>query len=338
MFSGKGEADEVDVTATHKPTGKTTTFTAYIVEFDEGTYFLQNRKTGKYAQHYSTQIKQATFDGANDQKWNLVFAGGGYYAIINKHNNYAVTVPSGRETSNSTNLTLTTYSATNNQKWSITLTDNGSYKIKAKCAKDTTNPELVFAVQTGSGDNIQQNDYIPNNGSYKDEWYVDSMLPTSGYEITYNPSNWGSSQNCYSYALNYNDGWLEPGYSIRTSSHISSSEITEATILRYIEQDSEYSGFTFESIGKYEVCPEGTYKIAIVIDRNVDIHFYRQNPDGYWSHKRGSNTPTLVDSKGAPIYDPQKAARSYGNWLEGVLNWDVNYDIFIGYYYVTPLE
>ena len=173
MFSGKGKADEVNVTATHKPTGKTTTFTAYIVEFDEGTYFLQNRETEKYAQHYSTQIKQAPFDGGDDQKWNLTFVGEGYYAIINDDNNYAVTVPSGSGTSNNTNLTLTTYSATNNnQKWSITLTDNGSYKIKAKCAANTTNPELVFAVQTGSGDNIQQNDYDGENDSYKDEWFI----------------------------------------------------------------------------------------------------------------------------------------------------------------------
>ncbi len=50
------------------------------------------------------------------------------------------------------------------------------------------------------------------------------------------------------------------------------------------------------------VCPEGTYKIALVYYcestegiEHTGFHWYRQNPDGTWSHKSGQMPISSMD-------------------------------------------
>ena len=45
--------------------------------------------------------------------------------------------------------------------------------------------------------------------------------------------------------------------------------------------------YTFRRINREDMCSKGTYKIALVIYSKFDYHWYRQNPDGTWSHKPG---------------------------------------------------
>jgi hypothetical protein len=76
-------------------------------------------------------------------------------------------------------------------------------------------------------------------------------------------------------------------------------------------------------------CPRGTSKIAMVVDPGDDYHFYRQDSDGWWSHKDGANKVKRYDAEGEPIWDPRTAARDYrprGSFL--------NYTDFCGYYCV----
>lgn len=40
------------------------------------------------------------------------------------------------------------------------------------------------------------------------------------------------------------------------------------------------------------------YKVALVIAPGLDYHWYIQNKDGYWSHKRGLSKVTNVDADG----------------------------------------
>ena len=87
----------------------------------------------------------------------------------------------------------------------------------------------------------------------------------------------------------------------------------------------------FIEVSKYEICPIGTYKIALVVDNNepsVDYHWYRQNSDGTWSHKRGNTEVTNLDALGQSIYVPDSCYRKYSD--------ELNYDTFISYYAVTP--
>ena len=58
-------------------------------------------------------------------------------------------------------------------------------------------------------------------------------------------------------------------------------------------------------------CPKDSSKIALVVDEDEDYHFYRQDSNGYWSHKPGATDVTHIDATGRPIYDPQLASRLY---------------------------
>lgn len=71
-------------------------------------------------------------------------------------------------------------------------------------------------------------------------------------------------------------------------------------------------------------CPKNYSKIALVVDEDEDYHFYRQDSNGYWSHKPGATDVTHIDATGRPIYDPQLASRMYPNS-------GLNYDNFCGY-------
>lgn len=71
-------------------------------------------------------------------------------------------------------------------------------------------------------------------------------------------------------------------------------------------------------------CPNNSSKIALVVDEDEDYHFYRQDSNGYWSHKPGATEVTHIDATGRPIYDPQLATRKYDRSK-------LNYDEFCGY-------
>jgi hypothetical protein len=58
-------------------------------------------------------------------------------------------------------------------------------------------------------------------------------------------------------------------------------------------------------------CPKRSSKIALVVDEDEDYHFYRQDSNGYWSHKPGATDVTHIDATGRPIYDPALASRLY---------------------------
>jgi len=71
-------------------------------------------------------------------------------------------------------------------------------------------------------------------------------------------------------------------------------------------------------------CPKNTSKIALVADEDEDYHFYRQDSNGFWSHKPGATEVTHLDATKRPIYDPQLASRHYPQS-------NLNYDQFCSY-------
>tara|TARA_B100000902_G_C26905664_1_gene714337 strand:+ start:54 stop:596 length:543 start_codon:yes stop_codon:yes gene_type:complete len=81
----------------------------------------------------------------------------------------------------------------------------------------------------------------------------------------------------------------------------------------------------------HEEIPCDHYKIALVLDKkgeNKDYHFYRQDSDGYWSHKTGDNNVTNVDASGNKISNPELCDRNYDK--EGDDKY--YYNIFCGYF------
>ena len=64
----------------------------------------------------------------------------------------------------------------------------------------------------------------------------------------------------------------------------------------------------------------------------LTYHFYKQDPDGFWSHKDGATDAKRYDADGKLILDPQKANRHYkGKKIDGEV---VNYKDFCGYFCV----
>lgn len=158
------------------------------------------------------------------------------------------------------------------------------------------------------------------------------ILPVSGYEKTYNANFWRDNynmirSNCYTYALDYvadlNINSKEPGYA---SGRIHES-LTKNSIINAVKRDVNYIPTLkgFREAGEYEKPRYREYKVALVISPGKDYHWYRQDHDGYWSHKREYTWSTRTDASGRSIINPRYANRVYDT---------TNYSEFCGFYFV----
>ena len=220
--------------------------------------------------------------------------------------------------------------------------------------KDTPSDEYLqyeqeINARKDSGENVQ-----------KQEW-----IQPSGWEIPYEPDKWNDYDtsgksgiqyctNCYGYAMNFYRNPVtgeyhtiyketQPGYlfikdkleeirklpqdQIKNMLIIkySDKDIAKQQIVNLVEEDVEIAGISFKPIEKHEQCEEGGYKVALVIS-DSDYHWYRQNPDGTWSHKPGSLQVYNSDDPENPdsiIYDPEFCNRG-------------EYTYFAGFYEVVP--
>lgn len=126
--------------------------------------------------------------------------------------------------------------------------------------------------------------------------------------------------NCYNYATNHPNGsFAQPGWA---SGGSMSSPYTCGGVLSAAESD----GLTFAGHSMDEArsrCPADCCLVALV-NSGEDYHWYREDADGTWSHKRG-NTPAIRhDGMGNPITDPSTASHVYDNGTR-------NYDMFCGF-------
>lgn len=89
-------------------------------------------------------------------------------------------------------------------------------------------------------------------------------------------------------------------------------------------------------------CDPGFSKIAVVVDKENDLHYYRQDKPradpslpnwaqkmGFWSHKNGARVAHNKDAAGALMYDPQLASRYYAPETPG--DSGLNYASFCSY-------
>ena len=177
-------------------------------------------------------------------------------------------------------------------------------------------------------------------------YFKEDSFPLSGDELYYMPELWceGSGMqyrtNCYSYALNAfaNPDPDRKGQSMMIGQSLGFEQLLKSdfespnNLINFISQDAFYYNFTFIQVGKYEACPEGTYKIALFIDQEYsDFHFYRQGADGLWSHKRGTSCPTNLDASNNLIVDPETCDREYIDSPYVHLT----YPVFCGYFAVN---
>ena len=166
------------------------------------------------------------------------------------------------------------------------------------------------------------------------------QAPLSGFEPKYNPDKYNKNkglkeaQNCFAYAFDHTHlpkspictkdscpiPYPQPG---RASGYPKWSKVKgkrcpdlNARIMGDVH-GSFKTNFT-------QKCPKGMTKITAVTDEDQDYHFYRQDSNGYWSHKPGATDVTHLDATKRPIYDPALASRAYSES-------GLDYNNFCGY-------
>ena len=314
--------------------------------FENGTYFFENAATGNFANtnNYSSVNTQA-LSGEMSEKWFLEFkSNGAYYTIRSEQTGgYLIATSTG----NAVTQTSSTSSVGNRFRFMKIGTEK--YAIVPVNVGGST-PTVVSLPSSGSS--LISAAYTSNT-DYRDEWEIHRMLPLSGSELDFGMYEWtldGCEKieflNCYAYAINNQTNrsgnvffWNDPGcYSNTDISGFEIDPLNNGIIEGALFNDynaynnNNNTNYIVRIVDQYEQCPQGTYKIALVItaygeSNKFDYHWYRQDSDGLWSHKRGSNDPTREDALGKLIIDPQYANRHYGNY---------NYTAFVNYYAVTP--
>jgi len=175
------------------------------------------------------------------------------------------------------------------------------------------------------------------------------MSPRSGAEPRFEPEVWNNdeatykSMNCYAYAFDFRNPSLidecrrnngkdcrkyfpQPGALNGDRDALDASARRNCRVVeRLMKADvPDIVNSSFQ-----DKCPPGTSKIGLVVDPGEDYHFYRLDPDGFWSHKDGSNKVKRFDALRRRIFNPEGASRDY-RWQGS----DLNYQDFCGFYCV----
>ena len=211
-------------------------------------------------------------------------------------------------------------------KWTLRVPSSSEEKkSETNLEKQTTIAfdDLVYRFRISSSFPLPESvDVYLQTGSY---------FPLSGSELPYEPEKWNNdpvveNTNCYSYAINNqvypgtnNLFFMRPGeYHGVIMSSLEVDEIVQCCKRDFAKySNTYYHTYIFGSIGKYVAPPEGMYKVALLVADSIfwhDFHFMRQDADGYWSHKRGSETVRRYDfSDNNPqlINDPETCYLGY---------------------------
>jgi hypothetical protein len=160
---------------------------------------------------------------------------------------------------------------------------------------------------------------IKNNKFLKEEDLFESkkeFSPLSGSEYPYDPDKWNKiynikeTHNCYSYALGKIVKGLksksQPGYASGFN-YFNDKDFDCNEFKERFKKDSPAS-----YIEKFDnACIPGFYKIFLAIDPPNDYHWWRQDADGYFSHKPGSTKVLNLDASGKLIKNPYKSNRKF---------------------------
>lgn len=159
----------------------------------------------------------------------------------------------------------------------------------------------------------------------KKKEYFTNKLPISGSEPEWEPEAWNSDSvikynNCYAYFLDDPESTRhskpQPGYYGLGKENITKRNKEQGKYSSCSEMKhrilSDNNNIYIADENK--PCSSGFYKGFLAISPGNDYHFYRQDKNGYFSHKRGNNPVSNLDSNGEIIINPRIAAREYPNY------------------------
>lgn len=140
--------------------------------------------------------------------------------------------------------------------------------------------------------------------------------PTNGTEPGWNPERWQANEkynNCYSYALDDHNG----------DSQVRNHKPTPGNTTGFYTCSKILEGLKTDQPRLYPItfdcpCDQGYKKIYAAVstedeEGDNDFHFWRQDQDGWWSHKPGSNQPSRVDGSNQAIRNPEQSNRVIGS-------------------------
>lgn len=147
---------------------------------------------------------------------------------------------------------------------------------------------------------------------------------TSGSEPSnrafYNRDMEVGRNNCMAYAFGEKNrkapigSKQQPGNKSGNLDHVNLSSCSD--IVHRIMQDYKGRVYRLKKENMYSPCKKGYAKVQVAIAPNRDFHFYRQERDGYWTHKRGLTPTSDRDACNKKIIDPLKSCRNFGDNLD----------------------
>jgi hypothetical protein len=176
-----------------------------------------------------------------------------------------------------------------------------------------------------SNNPLRYTDPTGHRNCLEDGYNCPGSFPVSGSEPPYEPSTWGGWTNCYAYALDLKSNPItgesftnkpQPGdFSGGTTQDGDSKD----DIIDDTTNDLTKLGRSISPSTSDTPCADGSYRVALAIDplndfgtnEVWDYHWYRQNPDGTWSHKPGTGPVSNVDGSGRTIVDPENSDRKF---------------------------
>lgn len=156
----------------------------------------------------------------------------------------------------------------------------------------------------------------------KEKGIIEFFLPKSGSEPDYTPKAWNSdpvlkkNHNCYAYVL---DDLIQGRENKPQPGSWSNILPDESRVEKYkscpemLERVMADNGSIYP-VEESEVCQSGFYKGYLVLDPGKDYHFYRQDSNGYFSHKRGKLDVEDKDAARNRIEVPRLANKNYGEY------------------------
>jgi len=194
---------------------------------------------------------------------------------------------------------------------------------------------------------------LVNNNTY----ILDAFNDKPKNKLVYEPDIWNKkyvqqTHNCYEYALNdldqedindcqnnfkqcnvssTNPYRSKPGhYRSQSNSEPKLTKKPKYKCKEYIYKTLADNPSIYKVKSIKSPCKKNYYKIALVTAPGRDYHYYRQDSNGYWSHKDGMTPATNKDADGKIITDPKDADRFYRATR--------NFSDFCGYFCVPENE
>ena len=165
------------ITVRSEQGSKTDSMTVVVPEFEDGTYYLKNKATKKYADIQGPSndsgaiIHQWKMHGYASQQWNFELHTDGYYKIKSMHSGLYLSV----ENNSSAQDAAVVQKAFNNgsgQLWKVELLSDGAYKLTPKSG-ESSNRVLASASYSHVDDGIAiQQRLFKDDMNYKDEWIL----------------------------------------------------------------------------------------------------------------------------------------------------------------------